>query len=123
MRRALFALSFTLLSAPAVQAQPISWGMAQCSALMGVMAQYVSQQPQKGYLTDASETLFHAAVSQSQAEGRNPEELTDVKAQKRDAWLEMGFSMAFKQEFRDWTDYCRSLSRSHNIALHKSMLN
>lgn len=45
-----------------------------------------------------------------------------VKAFKKDEWTAMGCSMAFNEEFRDWTDYCRSLARSYDIALHQSIL-
>lgn len=122
MRCFMIAVPLIFLGAPAVQSQPVSWGMAQCSALMEVMETHVSKQPQKDHLADAKAVLFDAAVAQSRVEGRDPSELADVHRVKQGEWEAMGYSMAFKAEFRDWTDYCRSLARSHKIALHESML-
>lgn len=121
--RAFICAGFMVLGAAQnAQAQPVSWGMAQCSALMEVMASHISKQPQKEYLAQAKGVLFEAAVVQSRAEGRDPTELAAVHQIKQSEWEAMGYSMAFKTEFRDWTDYCRSLARSYDIALHKSML-
>lgn len=114
-------LSLALLPFP-TQAQPVSWGMAQCSALMGVMEAHVSRQPQKAMLADAEQQMQVAARAQSRAEGRDPAELVHVHASKRDEWRAMGGTMAFKQEFRDWIQYCRSLARPYDIELDQSML-
>jgi hypothetical protein len=122
MRSFIFSIPFVFLGASFAQAQPVSWGMAQCSALMEVMETHVSKQPQKDYLADAKSLLFDAAVEQSRAEGRDPYELTTIHRVKQSEWEAVGYSMAFKAEFRDWTDYCRSLARSYKIALHQSML-
>lgn len=123
MRVVILAVFMTFCAVPNVQAQPVSWGMAQCSALMTVMEAHVTQEPHKEYLADASQSLFQAAVLQAHAEGRDPAELGAVKAVKRDEWVAMGYSMAFRTEFRDWTDYCKSLARSHGVALDRSILN
>lgn len=103
-------------------AQPVSWGMAQCSALMDVMEGYLTRQPEKGYVADAAEKMFAAAELRAGVEGRNRAELTQVHRQKRDEWSAMGYTMAFRSEFRDWVGYCRSLAKAHDIALDKSML-
>lgn len=118
-RYVVLALAVLPLSA---QAQPVSWGMAQCGAMMGVMERHVSQQPQKAILADAGHKMLAAARAQSRAEGRDPAELDQVHAAKRDAWQAMGGTFAFKQEFRDWIQYCRSLALSYDIALDQSML-
>ncbi|MEH6646868.1 hypothetical protein [Sulfitobacter sp.] len=117
-----FALTVALVCATPLQAQPVSWGMAQCSALMDVMEDHVSGQPQKGYLAHAAEAMFVAAETQSRVDGRNPDELTRVHADKHDDWVAMGYTMAFKAEFRDWIDFCRSLARSYDVPLDASML-
>ena len=122
MRSFVLAVSLLFVAVPSAQAQPVSWGMAQCSALMEVMEAHVSKQPQKNHLADAKALLFDAAVEQSRAEGRDPSELDTVHRVKQSEWEAMGYSMAFKAEFRDWTDYCKSLARSYKIALHQSML-
>lgn len=118
----IFTLTVVLGIATPLQAQPVSWGMAQCSALMDVMEDHVSRQPQKGFLAEASEVLYGAAKTQSRAEGRDPAELGPVIAQKRNEWSAMGNSMVFKTEFRDWVDYCKSLARAYDVPLDPSML-
>lgn len=123
MRALILAVPIVLSGAQGAGAQPVSWGMAQCSALMAVMERHVTQQPHKGHLADASQSLFQAAVTQAQAEGRDPSELGAVQAVKRDEWVAMGFSLAFDAEFRDWTDYCKGLARAYGVALVQSMLN
>ena len=123
MRRlGVFILAAGLWAGTPAQAQPISWGMAQCAALMGVMESHVSRQPQKGYLAQAADALFDAAQVQSRTEGRDPAELTVVHGDKQDEWIAMGYSMAFKSEFRDWVDYCKSLARSYQVPLNASLL-
>jgi len=117
-----YVLTAALLLPAPTHAQPVSWGMAQCGALMDVMEDYVHQQPQKQYLYEAAVLMAAAARQQSQAEGRNPAELVKVQSAKRDAWVDMGNTMAFKAEFGDWVDYCQSLAKSYDIKLHKSML-
>jgi len=110
------------MGAPA-QAQPVSWGMAQCSALLEVMESHVSREPHKAYLADAAVTMFDAALAQGATEGQDATILGQVHADKEREWTRMGYTMAFKTEFRDWVDYCKALARGHDIALDKSMLN
>lgn len=104
-------------------AQPVSWGMAQCSALMEVMEQHVTRQPQKAYLGDAASLMMQAALETGQTEGQEAERLARVRGDKQHEWDAMGYSLAFKAEFRDWVDYCQALARAHDIALDKTMLN
>jgi len=121
-RRFLVAVPLFLGVVTPLNAQPVSWGMAQCSALMGVMKTHVVQEPHKAYLASAEASLFDAAKRQAIAEGRDTGELGAVHARSADSWRAMGYSMAFKTEFRDWTDYCKSLARSYDVALDKSRL-
>lgn len=118
----LLALPCIGLMTGTVEAQPVSWGMAQCSALMDVMESHVTRQPQKGYLADAAALMFDAAVEHGQSEGQDASALGRVHEVKQEEWIAMGYSMAFKAEFRDWVDYCKALARGFDIALDKSML-
>lgn len=111
MQSILFAVPVVLSGATGAVAQPVSWGMAQSAALIGVMEQHVSTQLHKGYLADAAVIMFDAAVLQARAEGREAVELRAVKAAKQAEWTAMGWSMAFDTEFRDWVDYCKALAR------------
>lgn len=120
--RYIFVLPVLSLVPVSGQAQPISWGMAQCSALMGVMEQHVNSQPHKTYLGDAASVLMQAALEKGRVEGQDAAQLDRVRGDKQHEWDAMGYSMAFKTEFRDWVDYCKALARAHDIALDKSML-
>lgn len=121
-RRFLIALPLLAGFATPVHTQPISWGMAQCSALMEVMEGHVSRQPHKGYLADAADLMYQAALDKGQSEGQDATQLGRVYQSKQDEWAAMGYSMAFKTEFRDWVDYCKALARGYDIALDTSML-
>ena len=118
-----FTLTVALCCGTSLQAQPVSWGMAQCSALMGVMEQHITRQPHKSVLAHAGDTMLAAAEAQSRIEGRNPDELISVYGDKQEEWTAMGYTMAFKTEFHDWIDYCRALARSYDVPLDPILLN
>ena len=105
-----------ILAATPVQAgQPISESLVDCGTLFDLSNRAFPErrETEKGAsLAHASDQFLTAAREQARAEGRaSPERyVEDMIGTKEENWDGKGLSYVFSQDFRDWIQYCRSLS-------------
>ena len=96
----------------AAQAQPFSESMADCAALHQNLAQFVPTDAQAETLMIAARAWAEAGVVQAQAEGRGMDidAMWDLIDAKTDAAEQKSPAYFGTQDFRDWSDYCRSFA-------------
>ncbi|KIN70772.1 hypothetical protein Z945_3236 [Sulfitobacter noctilucae] len=114
------ALLFVLALPQSTSAQPFSESMADCASVYQNAAQWVKTDDSADRLMSAAVSWAEAAVKQSYAEGQptTAEAVWEKIDRKTEGWEAKGHKVFFTQDFRDWTQYCRSFAKAQGIALN-----
>ncbi|SFR55855.1 hypothetical protein [Litoreibacter janthinus] len=109
MKRLVLALS--LVSTPAQAGQPIYESMAECAGIFKAMSEMMETQEKRDRLNGAY--LNWAKASADEA----GHDMTPLISEKAEDWRSKGAKVAFTQDFRDWTKYCRSLAKHKHLVI------
>ncbi|MEM9582652.1 MAG: hypothetical protein AAGA08_06015 [Pseudomonadota bacterium] len=108
MRSILCAALFAAIT-PAHAGQPISKSMADCGGLLLGISAFLDNPSSQDYAISSSAIWADAAAAEA---GRDMTEELHATAQD---WRDRGMMVAFSQDFRDWTSYCRALAKHRGI--------
>lgn len=114
-----FLLGLFIVAPLSVSAQPFSESMMDCAAIYQSSAQFVTSEQATQKLLKATRAWAESAFDQSCAEGNDVEMMSvwDRIDEKAAVWEAKGPKVVFTEEYRDWTNYCRSFARSRGIKL------
>lgn len=117
--RVLYLLPVLFLPLTAQAQQPYSESMADCAALYQNAAQWMDTDDSADRLMHAAIQWADAAVAQATKEGRATtlERVWEQIDRKTEDWEEKGQTVFFTQEFRDWTQYCRSFAQAQGVRI------
>ncbi len=117
MRNLLWATAYLIPTT--AMAQPFSESMAECAAVYQNAAQWVATDTAADKLMQASITWAEAAKTQAktEVESQSEESIWAMIDEKTSHWEAKGNKVFFSQEFRDWTQYCRSFAKDRGISI------
>lgn len=106
----------------ATAAQPYSQSMTQCAALNQNAAQFVRDDATADVLLFATTAWAEAALAQAQTEGQSltMDQVWDMVDSQTATWETNGARWILSQEFRDWSDYCKSFARHTGVTTRPS---
>ncbi len=94
---------------PSYAGQPISLSMANCGGLLLGIADFLEDPDSREFAIQSSAVWAAAATTEA---GRDMTPELNETAQE---WRDRGWSVAFSEDFRDWTSYCRALAKHRQI--------
>ena len=123
MHRSILNLSLLLIvsSAEVSAKQPISESLVDCATIFSMTTRAFPERntAKSAALKSAEKTLLAEAENKARAEGNAnaPMYVAALANKKQQKWDARGVNFIFSDEFRDWTSYCRSLSKHLGIEL------